>query len=164
MLKKITCFLFSLLLCLNICSCSSKKEENKSINIIDIEVLQKAMLDAAPSLSESIQINSKAEDAETNFMGFSNLDYEKVDGFFLCYSKDAVADEIAVIRVKNNADVQSALDSLETHAEQKMSLFSDYSAKGTEKYSAFCEGNYAVLIICEEADTVKQAFINEIKK
>ena len=164
MFKKTLCFIFAFLFSVGICSCSSK-EDNKNTDpkIIDIEILQKTMLKAAPSLSNNISVNSNSEQAKDTFTSISDLDYDSVQSYFICYSKDTVADEIALICVKDKKDVQTALESLENHAEQKMSLFSDYSAKNTEKFSAFTTGNYAVLIICNEASSVKKAFEDTIK-
>ena len=79
---------------------------------VNMEQLQKAMLAADPTLAKDItSITSNtgdASEAKKNFSYFSTLDYEKVDRYLLSYSSSGTADEIAVIAVKDAADVSEA--------------------------------------------------------
>ena len=75
------------------------------------------MLAAAPSLSETASTTGDAADAKETFSYVSDLPYDKVENFLLSYSTTGKADEIAVIAVKDPADVTKAADSLRAHVE-----------------------------------------------
>ena len=91
----------------------------------------------------------------------SDLPYDKVENFLLSYSTTGKADEIAVIAVKDSADVTKAADSLRAHVESRRKLFLQYGpaeAARVEKAQVFTKDQYAVLIICDDSPTVKTAF------
>ena len=102
-----------------------------------------------------------AADAKETFSYVSDLPYDKVENFLLCYSTTGKADEIAVIAVKDSADVTKAADSLRAHVESRRKLFLQYGpaeAARVEKAQVFTKDQYAVLIICDDSPTVKTAF------
>lgn len=69
--------------------------------------------------------------------------------------------EIAVIAVKDPADVTKAADSLRAHVESRRKLFLQYGpaeAARVEKAQVFTKDQYAVLIICDDSPAVKTAF------
>ena len=127
----------------------------------DMEAMQQAMLAADPSLPDMLSITSQVEDAKKLFTYFSDLDYEKVDGYLLSYSTTGTADEIAVIRVKDPADAGEAKASLERHREDRLKLFQTYGpqeAARVEKGLVTASGPYALLIICDDPEAVSGAF------
>lgn len=127
---------------------------------VDMTDLQTAMLDAAPSLPEMRSITGQVSDAETLFAYFSDLDYSKVDDFLLSYSAEGKADEIAVIAVKDPADVQEAADTLQAHLDQRLTLFRQYShdqVSRAEQALVFTQDQYAALVICDENQAVQTA-------
>ena len=127
----------------------------------DMEALQQAMLAADPSLPEMLSITGSVEDAKRLFTYLSDFDYEKVDGYLLSYSSAGTADELAVVAVKDPADVNDAKASLEKHRGDRLKLFQTYGpeeAARVEKGEVFTEGPYAVLIICDDVESVKDAF------
>ena len=95
------------------------------------------------------------------------MDYGKVDKFFVSYSNEGSADEIAVIALKNASDAQEAEKSLKKHVQERINVFSQYApdqVKKAEKAITFKDGKYAVLIICDKQDEVKKAFTDFIGK
>ena len=138
---------------------SSKKEE---ISIYD---LQKNMLAADDSLPEMLTVNSSASEAADNFSYLSDIDYEKVDAYFLAYSAEGKADEIAVIRLKEDKDVGEAKTSLEKHAQGRVSLYKTYDPSQVERAEdamVFTSGRYAVLIISDQKEDVRSAFLDSV--
>jgi len=132
---------------------------------IDIFSIQSAMLDSASSLPEMATVNSNDTDAEYSFSYLSELDYENVDSYFLSFAATPVADEIAVIRMKSSDDTKDMKESLEKHLSDRISLFSTYAKDEVarlEEAEIFTEGNYAVLIICDDTKAVKDAFTKAI--
>ena len=143
----------------------TKESESNYIPEVDILPIQSAMLDAAPSLPEMTTVNSNDTDAEYSFAYLSEIGYEKVDSYFLSFADTPVADEIAVVRMRSGEDTKDMKKSLEKHLSDRISLFSTYAKDELARLEAaeiFTEGNYAVLIICDDSRAVKDAFIKAI--
>lgn len=137
--------------------CQSKNEE-KEISMFD---LQQTMLEADADFPEMSTVNSASDDADQLFAYVSDMDYELVNSFCLAYSSEGKADEFAVIQVKNKDDVETAIDSLKKHKEDRVKLYQNYDASQVQRASdamIFSEGNFAVLIISDNASEVKKAF------
>lgn len=127
----------------------------------DMEALQQAMVAADPSLPDLRSLTSADPGAEDNFPYLSDFPYEKVAGFLLSFSTTGTADEIAVIQVKDPADAAEARESLERHRQERLKLFQTYGpteAARVEKGQVIKDGLYALLIICDDVDGVKDAF------
>ena len=149
----------TLLLALSLCTCGGPGETQPSA--VSMGQLQKTMLEADPSLTEMLSVTGDASDSASLFAYLSELPYEKVDNFLLSYSSSGKADEVAVIAVKNAADVEEAARSLRTHVEQRRSLFRQYApdqATRVDQAQVFTSGPYAVLIIADQGQAVKEAF------
>lgn len=158
MKKRLHYFLLAGLLALALSGCNGQTADTAPT--VDMAQLQNAMLDAAPSLPEMRSITGQVSDAETLFAYFSALDYAKVDDFLLSYSAEGKADEIAVIAVKDPADVQEAADTLQAHLDQRLTLFRQYShdqVSRAEQALVFTQDQYAALIICDENQAVQTA-------
>ena len=78
--------------------CGAKKNTSGSVSMYD---LRTAMEAADPDLPEMLNASSAEKDAEDKFSHISDMDYKKVDSYFVSYSSDGhKADEIVVIAVK----------------------------------------------------------------
>ena len=122
---------------------------------------------ADDTLGEMLSADSNEEDAEDLFAYISDMDYGKVDKFFVSYSNEGSADEIAVIALKNASDTSDAEKSLKDHVQDRINVFSQYApdqVRKAEKAITFKDGKYAVLIICDKQDEVKKAFTDFIGK
>ena len=122
--------------------------------------LRTAMLAADASLPDMLSVSSADESAEDNFLYLSELEYEKVDSYFLSYAKDGSAYEIAVIAVKDAADVPEAQRSLERHLDGRKNLYKNYSPEDlplAEAAEAGASGRYVYLIMCSDVKAVKSA-------
>lgn len=128
---------------------------------VPMEDLQQAMLAADPSLPEMLSVTSDVEDAKKLFTYLSDFPYDKVEGYLLSYSTAGTADELAVVAVKDPDDLSQAKDSLEKHRQDRLKLFETYGPKEAarvEKGIVTTVGDqYAVLIICDGADSVREA-------
>ncbi len=106
-------------------------------------------------------------DAEDLFTNISDLDYKKVDSFFVSYAKEGgKADEIAVIAVKDSADTEEAKKSLEAHKENRRKLLDQYEPEEVSRIKdgvIFTSGQYAVFIVSEKSDAVRKAFEEAVK-
>ncbi|MDD6278842.1 MAG: DUF4358 domain-containing protein [Oscillospiraceae bacterium] len=163
-IMKFICVLSCTAMFLMTCSCGSKNEkpmESSIMKSVSMYDLQKAMKDADSSLPDMSYASSSDENAADLFTYVSELDYGKVDSYFLSYSSEGLADEIAVIAVKNENDVKAAEATLRDHAADRVKLYTQYDPSQTsraENALIFTEKQYAVLIISNNQNDVKSAF------
>ncbi len=158
MKKKIICFMAALALLVCGCSDGGASADAETVSMYD---LSKAMLSADDSLPDMTSVSSSDDDAENLFGYLSDLEYDKVDSFFLSYSSEGLADEIAVIAVKDISDVSEAKDTLDAQVKSRLNTYTQYDPSQVERVEdavVFTSGRYAVLIICDKSDAVKAAF------
>ncbi len=143
--------------CLTLCGCGGQSSQ-PAVSVYD---LQKAMVEADASLPEMLTANSNETQAKENFGYLSSLDYDKVEGYFLAYSAQGLADELAVIVLKDEDDVPEAVDSLKEHVQGRVDMYSFYEpeqAPRAEGAEVFSQGRYAVLIISDDPAASRTAF------
>jgi len=123
--------------------------------------LQMAMLAADSTLPKMSSVNGSTENAEKLFSYLSDFPYEKVEDFFLAYSSEGKADEVAVIALKNAADAAEAKQTLKKHTENRIKLYQQYEPSQVERVQKaliFTSGKYVGLIICNNSPAVKATF------
>ena len=154
--------LLALLLLAALTGCAGSGSGTAGAGTTDMGDLQKAMLAADDTLPEMLSLTSEDEGAEKKFHYLSDFPYEKLDGFLLSYSADGqLADELAVLAVKDPADVNAAADSLRAHMDSRLKLYQTYGPRQAARVEAaqvFTRDRYAVLLICDGAQAVKDAF------
>ncbi len=161
-MKKIFWLILPVIMIFCISGCSEKEEKN--ISIYD---LQKAVLEAGKDFPEMKTVNGSSEDAASLFTYLSDVEYEKVDGFFLSYAAEGESYEVAVVRMKENSDVKEMTDSLKAHVDDRINLYKNYEPEQVgraEEADVFSEGKYAVLIMCDNKSDIKAAFENIINE
>ena len=142
-----------------LCGCGAGSTTNSSI--VSMYDLDQAMEAAESSLPQMLYASSTDGNADEQFQHISDLDYEKVDSYFVSYSKEGKADEIAVIAVKNPADVQEAKESLTAHQNDRHKLLEQYKPEEVVRVDdglIFTKGQYAVLIISDHNNDIRKAF------
>lgn len=161
---KFTAALLAMFIALGVTGCNNNQS---NLARVDMEKMQKDMLEADSSLPQMEIMNSKKAEGESSFKYLSRLDYSKVSDYFLLYSSEGKADEIAVIELKSKSDMAGAKASLEEHLKKRHNTFEQYepsevprvdTAKIVEKEQ------YIALIICNNADNVKSAFLKMFEK
>ena len=154
--------LFAVALLVMITGCGKGEDPVKDVATGDLAA---AMTAAETTLPATETLTEESPEPETVFTAVSDMDYSKVDGFFICYSTEGKADEIAVIKVKDTKDTEEALASLTEHKEKRESMYATYDPTQVERVAnglAFSKGQYAVLIITDHPEDVKAAFENEV--
>lgn len=155
--KKFLMILLCIVLAVTVGACSASEEKSD----LDMSELMESMLAAAPSLPDMTKVTDQDENAADVFPYVSDVDYDKVDKFFLAYSSTGLADEIVVVRMKDAADVSSMEDSLNTHVSGRVALYQSYQpdqVPRAESALIFSTGSFAVLIMCDGQDSVKSVF------
>ena len=133
---------------------------------VDMAGLRDAMLSAG-TFPEMENAGVDDDGAEDDFVYLSDLDYEKVDGYFLSYAADGASYELAVILLKDGADAAAAEASLRDHLEGRINLYKNYSPEDlprAEEALVGSNGRYAYLIMCDDPSSVKNAMTEYIKK
>ncbi len=157
--KQIASLLFALAACVcALCGCTGGKTQ-PDVSMYD---LKSAMAEAA-AFEEMAYAGSEDADAETLFSNISDMAYSKVLSFFVYYAVNGTgnADELAVIRVKNAADLTEARSSLEAHPAKRRSLYATYDKSQLKKLEGArieVEGGCAALIVADGADRIAEAF------
>ena len=147
------------------CSCSGKGGNTAKVSMYDLKT---AMANATDKFDDMTYASSEDADKESIFANISEMDYSKVDSFFIYYATNGTgnADEIAVIQVKNSSDVTAARQSLEAHLAKRKSLYSTYDKTQLKKLDGakvVTDGNCAALIVGDEAGKISEAFYEFFK-
>ena len=82
------------------------------------------------------------------------------DGAVLQTSSGGTADEVSVLLLKKSEDVSIAKQKLEDRITERRNEFSGYKPEEVYKLDnarVVVQGNYAALIICDDADTIEAA-------
>ncbi len=159
-MKRIFCLLCAAALCLGLCACGEKTQK------IDMYELEKSMISADKSLPEMMVTGSWEENAEKAFSYISDLEYNKVSGYFLAYAADGTAYEIAVVQLKDKADVTAAADSLKAHVQDRVQLYKTYEPEQTQRAESAVvktDGSFVLLIMSDTPQNAETAFKEFIK-
>ena len=155
--KKLTALTIALCLLLpSLAGCA--QEEKPAVSMYD---LSRVMLAADDTLPEMSFVSSSDDNASELFGYLSDLDYALVDSYFLSYSSKGLADEIAVVALKDAADAAAAAKTIEAHVQNRAAMYRQYDPTQTDRAEGalvFTSGRYAVLIISEKQKDVKTAF------
>lgn len=163
MIRRLLPVLFLLIICCGAAACGSVETTSSSVarEPVSLYTLQTSMLEAGKSLPDMTTVSSSNDNAEDLFSYLSDFDYDKVDGYFLAYSSEGLADEIAVVRLKSKSDIAGMIATLEDHVDGRRKLYESYQpdqVNRVENALVFSQDNYAVLIIGNDQQVIKEAF------
>lgn len=123
--------------------------------------VKEAMLAADDTMPEMKEASSESEDAEKLFGSLSDVSYDKVKDYFLCYAADGTAYEIAVVEMKDSSDVGEMKDSIVRHIQKRKELYKNYAPDQltqAEGSRVLVKGNRVALVMCAKTDEVIKAF------
>ena len=155
--------------------CSGCGSGAKTVSMYDLCKTMEAAESSLPDMLYASSADSGSSDDDKdktdkntikqNFENISDMEYGKVDSYFVSYSREGKADEITVIAVKDPKDVQEAKESLERHRQNRIKLLQQYEPREVKRMEdglIFTKAQYAVLIICDHPDGVRKAFENAV--
>ncbi|MCR5149366.1 MAG: DUF4358 domain-containing protein [Eubacterium sp.] len=131
------------------------EKEDVVLSMYDVS---KACIEADDSLPEMTTVNSNGDDADRLFAYLSDIDYEKIDSFFLAYSTEGKADEIALVKLKDLSDMNSMMDSFQAHLKNRADIYRSYDADQVSRVDdalVYNYDRYAVLVISDNKKIVK---------
>lgn len=154
-MKRIICVICALAMCLSICACGEKTQK------IDMYELQKSMVSADKSLPEMKISGSWDENAEKAFSYISDMEYNKIHGFFLAYAADGMAYELAVVQLKDKSDAGEMEDSLNEHVQTRVRMYKTYEPEQVQRAEnavVKTVGDCVLLIMSDSPENAETAF------
>lgn len=154
-MKRIICVICALVMALSLCACGEKTQK------IDMYELQKSMVSADKSLPEMKISGSWDENAEKAFSYISDMEYNKIHGFFLAYAADGMAYELAVVQLKDKSDAGAMEDSLNEHVQTRVRMYKTYEPEQVQRAEnavVKTVGDCVLLIMCDSPENAETAF------
>lgn len=155
MIKRMVCALFAVMLAFSLCACGEKTKS------IDMQALENSMVSADKSLPEMKVSGSWDENAEKAFSYISDLEYNKIHGFFLAYAADGMAYEIAVVQLKDKSDASAMADSLREHVQSRVQMYKTYEPQQVQRAESAVvktDGDCVLLIMSDAPQNAETAF------
>lgn len=155
MVKRIVCALCAVMLSLSLCACGEKTKS------IDMQALENSMVSADKTLPEIKVSGSWDENAEKAFSYISDLEYNKIHGFFLAYAADGMAYEIAVVQLKDKSDASAMADSLREHVRSRVQMYKTYEPQQVQRAESAVvktDGDCVLLIMSDAPQNAETAF------
>ena len=155
MIKRMVCALCAVMLSLSLCACGEKTKS------IDMQALENSMVSADKSLPEMKVSGSWEENSEKAFSYISDLEYNKIHGFFLAYAADGMAYEIAVVQLKDKSDASAMADSLREHVQSRVQMYKTYEPQQVqcaESAVVKTDGDCVLLIMSDAPQNAETAF------
>lgn len=154
-MKRIICVICALAMCLSVCACGEKTQK------IDMYELQRSMVSADKSLPEMKISGSWDENAEKAFSYISDMEYNKIHGFFLAYASDGMAYELAVVQLKDKSDAGEMEDSLNEHVQTRVRMYKTYEPEQVQRAEnavVKTVGDCVLLIMSDSPENAETAF------
>lgn len=155
MIKRMVCALCAVMLSLSLCACGEKTKS------IDMQALENSMVSADKTLPEMKVSGSWDENAEKAFSYISDLEYNKIHGFFLAYAADGMAYEIAVVQLKDKSDASAMADSLRDHVQSRVQMYKTYEPQQVQRAESAVvktDGDCVLLIMSDAPQNAETAF------
>lgn len=155
MIKRMVCALCAVMLSLSLCACGEKTKS------IDMQALENSMVSADKSLPEMKVSGSWEENSEKAFSYISDLEYNKIHGFFLAYAADGMAYEIAVVQLKDKSDASAMADSLREHVQSRVQMYKTYEPEQVQRAESAVvktDGDCVLLIMSDAPQNAETAF------
>ena len=155
MIKRIVCALCAVMLSLSLCACGEKTKS------IDMQALENSMVSADKTLPEMKVSGIWDENAEKAFSYISDLEYNKIHGFFLAYAADGMAYEIAVVQLKDKSDASAMADSLREHVQSRVQMYKTYEPQQVQRAESAVvktDGDCVLLIMSDAPQNAETAF------
>lgn len=143
------------MLSLSLCACGEKTKS------IDMQALENSMVSADKTLPEMKVSGSWEENAEKAFSYISDLEYNKIHGFFLAYAADGMAYEIAVVQLKDKSDASAMADSLREHVRSRVQMYKTYEPQQVQRAESAVvktDGDCVLLIMSDAPQNAETAF------
>lgn len=130
---------------------------------LDPADMAQAMMDVDTTLPKMVERSSRDADGADSFTYLSDLDYGKVEAYFYACADAGTAEEIAVVKLKDQGDAAALMESLHDHIKARQGTFEEYDPEQlplTEDAVVTREGRYVILIVSKKSGLVQKEFQN----
>ena len=103
----------------------------------------------------------KTQNAEKAFSYISDMEYNKIHGFFLAYAADGMAYELAVVQLKDKSDAGEMEDSLNEHVQTRVRMYKTYEPEQVQRAEnavVKTVGDCVLLIMSDSPENAETAF------
>jgi len=159
-MKKLLCFILTLLLIFSIAGCSNKQTSETDMSLDDmIGVIQLSQQE----LPELTHITPEDVDFTTWLSDYYFMQSEQVVDGVICYADGVEASEIAVLVMTDEKDCKDAEEDLKEYIQNRAGVFEGYAPQQAAMVKAgivVVNGRYIALLICPEPQTAEKAFLD----
>ncbi len=153
-MKRFVAMLLAAACVFSLCACGSGKT---TADVSAKDLIAATMNSVKPEAADVIE-SSADESFANKFYFYYGIETDKVRDYAIAYSSSARSDEISVLVAANGTDTKTLTDALETRRTQQEQTFALYSPESVEMLKnaeIFAEGDYAVMIVAENAADIK---------
>ncbi|WP_213578770.1 DUF4358 domain-containing protein [Paenibacillus lautus] len=123
---------------------------------------QQSATEIGKSIEQAVSLKEMKQQDLNKLQKLYNIDADSVDDFILYTSTSNVkADELAVIKLKDERKAESVKDKIEQRIETQKMKFKDYRPDEyylVEHHVLKTKGKYVFLAVSNEADSMERAF------
>lgn len=130
--------------------CDKKMAKNPSVKEIDEKIKQ------------TVDVSNMRQGDEAKLKKLYDINSDEVEEFVLYVAPSNIkADEITVIKVKDENNVSAIKDKIAARVQKQGESFKDYLPEEyylIENHVLECKGNYVILAVSKDADKIHEAF------
>ncbi len=119
-------------------------------------------------MKQEVKFDKMKKGDSKSLKRFYKLNTNDYDGVIL-YTPQSTMDvnEVLIVKVKDESQIQSLEDSIDSRVNYQLESFSGYGPKQcdlVDNYELKSKGNFVFFAISENAQQIKEAFLDSIKK
>lgn len=159
-MKKLLCFILTLLLIFSIAGCSEQQTSETDMALNDMIGVIQLSQQELPGLT---QITPEDVDFTTWLSDYYLIQSEQVTDGVICYADGVEASEIAVLVMADEKDCKEAEENLKEYIQNRAGVFEGYAPQQAAMVKAgvvVVNGRYIALLICPEPQTAEKAFLD----
>ncbi|WP_018591690.1 DUF4358 domain-containing protein [Terrisporobacter glycolicus] len=119
-------------------------------------------------MQQEVKFDKMKKGDSKSLKRFYKLNANDYDGVAL-YTPESTMDvsEVLIVKVKDKSQIESLEDSIESRVKYQLQSFSGYGPEQSalvDNYELKSKGNFVFFAISENAQQIKEAFLNSIKQ
>ena len=141
-------------------------EVNKEVEAVVEEIPAKPVQEIYEEIAQGVELHSPVPMADSFISNYYGINPAKLEEYVFVMSEEATsAETVAIMKVKEEGDVESIKAALQVLVDEKRGEMEDYLPDQFEivdKSEVKTKGNYVYLVISEQADAITKIIENGI--
>ncbi len=141
-------------------------EGNKEVEAVVEEIPAKPVQEIYEEIAQGVELHSPVPMADSFISNYYGINPDKLEEYVFVMSEEATsAETVAIMKVKEEGDVESIKAALQVLVDEKRGEMEDYLPDQFEivdKSEVKTKGNYVYLVISEQADAITKIIENGI--